>query len=150
MTHSVIKILEKYLSKYGWSFKKVSEKTIISGWQGQHRCFPLVISYCDTWISFEVNPLLKLEIDWEFWPELTAFALNLNASSRMIRLSMTEEGTLSLLLDIFSANLNFQDFSDALGVLGYYADYFYEEMTNKLDRVGFPDIDSLPSSLATN
>ena len=70
--------LESFLSNYGWAFKKVKDGVWRSGWQGAGRSYPLKISLCDTWLSFEIDPLVTMDIEWDSWPEISSFLLELN------------------------------------------------------------------------
>ena len=112
--------LESFLQNYGWSFKKVKERVWLTGWQGQSTSFPLKISLCDTWLSFEIEQLTGIEIDLESWPEISLFLLQLNHHCRMVKVSIGEAGGVCLVLEIFTSRIDYGDFSDALGVLGYF------------------------------
>ena len=129
-------VLESYLADYGWAFRKVSETNWVTGWQGGDRSYPLVLTLSDTWLSFEVKPFLKLSLDWDIWPELSLFLLELNHSSHMVKLVVDESGDICLHLEMFTNELIFSNFADSLGLIGYYCDQMYDQILNQLDRIG--------------
>ena len=129
-------ILESYLSDYGWGFRKVSPGHWVTGWSGRDRAYPLAVTLGDTWLSFQVRPFLRLAVDWDSWPELSLFLLELNHASHMVKLVVDERGDICLALEIFANHVAFSSFADALGVLGYYCDSLYEQIMGFLDRIG--------------
>ncbi len=130
-------MLECYLRDYGWSFRSNGPQSWLTGWQGQDRSYPLTVHLNDTWLVLNVNPFLKLNIDWESWPEISRYLLELNADCHMVKIVINQNGDIGLVLELLASNLAYSDFSDALGVLGYYADYLYDEILSQFDRIGF-------------
>lgn len=129
--------LETYLRDYGWSFRNESENSWVTGWQGQDRSYPLTIDLNDTWVILSVTPFLKLNIDWDSWPEISRYLLELNHQCHMVKIVINDCGDIALILEILASNLAYNDFSDALGILGYYADFLYDEILSQFDRIGF-------------
>ena len=136
MSRMTPELLESYLADYGWAFRKISRGHWVTGWQGRDRAYPLVLSLSDTWLSFQVKPFLRLAVDWENWPELSQFLLEMNHSCHMVKLVVDDRGDVGLSLEIFANNMVFPNFADALGVLGYYCDYLYEQILGQMDRIG--------------
>lgn len=137
MSMRMVTALQDYLDRYGWDYVKKSDYHIATGWQGEHRSFPLAIEISDTWVTFRVQPLLNLDIDWDSWPEIAAGLLEMNDSTSMANLSKDSDGRIVLSLDTFSADLSFDRFSDVIGIIGYYAENLYDQLLTTLDNVGF-------------
>ena len=135
--------LESYLGKYGWDFVKKTEKRIITGWQGDNRSYPLTIETSDTWVSFKVKPFLNLNIDWDSWPEIAVQLMEINDSTSMVKLSIDPDGNIVLGLDVFLSDLNYDRFSEALGVVGHYTELLYDEFLTVLDNIGYRYCESL-------
>ena len=130
-------LLDSFLEQYDWISKRDREDRWLTGWEGEDRSYPLAIQLSDTWISFQVSPFLKLGLDWESWPEISHFLLELNHLSHMAKLSIDSQGDIHLSLEVFTSSIDYDKFCDTLGVLAYYADFFYNEILNKMDHVGF-------------
>lgn len=130
--------VELYLQKYGWSFHDGDdENTWIAGWQGETHAFPLVIELCDTWLSMTVSPLMNLGVDWNSWPEISRILLEMNNDCKLVKLGIDENGEISLSLQFFTEEVPYEEFSDGLGVIGYYTEQIYEELSHLLSEVGF-------------
>ena len=124
-------ILESYLRRYGWEWfvsYKNDAKIWCTGWQSEIKSFPLNISFTDTWILFEVDPFIPLEYETQK-DKLYRALMELNNDIQLVKLSISEFGNVSLKLQLFS-NISYQDFSNALGVLSYYADLLYANLVD--------------------
>jgi hypothetical protein len=53
-----------------------------------------------------------------------------------VQVSLSESGDLCLCYDVFQENLDFDGFSSALGVLGYYCDILTKEIAELIDFHG--------------
>ena len=135
--------LEDFLGRYGWDYIKKSDNCLVTGWQGEHRSYPLRIEVSDTWVSFKVQPFLNLTIDWDSWPEIAMYLLEMNDGTSMAKVSLDDEGRIVMSLEVFSQDLSFERFSDVLGVLGHYAEILYDDLLSTLDNVGYRYCESL-------
>ena len=143
MSHQLNHSLENFLGRYGWDYVKKNEQRLVTGWQGENRSYPLHIEVNETWISFKVQPFLKLDIDWDSWPEIAMHLMELNDGTSMVKLSIDSDGRIILNLDIFVDDLSFERFSNVLGVIGHYADSLYDDLLTVLDNVGYRYCESL-------
>ena len=132
MDQGVSEIVESYLNQYGWSFRSVDARRWLTGWQGMERYFPLQIVACDSWITFCIKPLIDWHEKWENSRELAHFLLELNDQCPMIKLHLDEAGDICLGLSVFAAHLDYENFYNAVGLLGYYADYLFTEILNRI------------------
>jgi hypothetical protein len=130
-------IIETYLKRYGWSYHADGQSCWMTGWQSEARAYPLIISLNDTFVSLTVAPLMKLGLEWDAWPEIMRYILDLNHDCRMVKLGIDEFGDLTLSLYAFSGRLTYEEFADALGVVGHYAERVFDEMYRHLDAIGF-------------
>jgi hypothetical protein len=128
--------VEQYLETYGWSFHAESDLKWVTGWQGEQRSYPLTISLTETWILLQVKPLLRADVEWENWGEVLRHMLELNNDCHMVRLSLDEYGDIILSMQLFSTLMPYDEFSDALGVLGHYAEILYEDLAARLSELG--------------
>jgi hypothetical protein len=128
--------ISHYIQQYGWTFYNESASVWVTGWQSEKRAYPLTIELCDTWIRFVVRPFIKLEIEWLQWPEVMQFLLSLNDTCRLVRLGIEDDGSVSLSMDALARGFTFEHFSDALGIVGYYAEHLFELIFKKIMEQG--------------
>ena len=135
--------IESYLIDYGWNFRRLTPEHWQTGFQGKERQFLLHIFLSETWVSLNIPIYLDLAIDWESWPEIAKYLLELNHGSSMLRLSLCDSGRISLSLEVFTAQLSYEIFCTSMGLMGFYADWFYDEILNRLDSLGYRYTDKL-------
>src|SRR5690348_13734872 len=101
MVRLEIETLEEYLKTYGWEYHPGQGSAFVTGWQGEKRAYPMKIILAETWILMQVKPLMRLGIDWDSWPELSRYLLELNNDCQLIKLVIDEFGELTLALQVF-------------------------------------------------
>ena len=129
--------LESYLAAYGWVYDSFAEQQWKTGFHGESSHFPLVIILSDTWLSFHIDPLIDLHIDWESWPEIALFLLELNTRHPMVKVGVSSHGQIELSLDVLNRAMDYDNFCLVLSLLGFYADLLYDEILSSLDLLGF-------------
>lgn len=130
--------IHQYLRDYGWSFQPVSNTCVITGWQGKCGRFPLEINLSETWIQFKVSPLIHFEFRSKPYAELARFLLQLNISTRLVKISMEQTGDVEISMEVFHHNFDYQHFCRALGILAYYADAILDEVVAKYSSLSKP------------
>ena len=123
--------IETYLTRYGWAFDTISSHQWLTGWQGRYKVYGLSISASLSMISMKVDRYWDPRIDWEERADLLRYVCDINAQTPMVKLGIEKDGTISLLLQLWGTDLSYKDFSQALGLIGYYADSLFEELTLK-------------------
>ncbi len=137
MQASMVTNIQQYLRDYGWTFQPVNDQSLLTGWQGKNGRFPLEININETWIQLRVSPLIHLEFRGKPYAELARFLLQLNVSTRLVKISMERGGDIEISMEVFRHNFDYQQFCRALGILGYYADTIFDEIAlhySKLSR----------------
>ncbi|MBC7532368.1 MAG: YbjN domain-containing protein, partial [Oligoflexus sp.] len=151
MNRCTSEMLESFLADYGWAFRREGDgngnrdgsgmwKT---GFRGEEQIFPLSIIMTETWISFIVQPFVELSVDWDSWPEISRLLLELNARATMAKFSISLEGRIELSIEVLNAAFTYDSFSLTMGLLGYYADSYYDEILSDLDVIGYRYSESL-------
>lgn len=131
-----IDVIEGYLLEYGWTFHRSGGLTWMSGWQGERQTFPLTVQLTETWLLLEVCPLIRIDLDWDHWPEIWKTIMTLNHDCKLVKATLNYRGDLCLQLELFCRELSYDTFSDALGILGHYAETFTDEIAAKLNESG--------------
>lgn len=129
-------VLEKYLKTYGWSFRTNGQGVWMTGWASEKRSYPLRIILDESFITLNVQPLLKLDVDLEAYPELAVTLLEVNQHCHLVKIAIDEVGDIVLSLSLVSEFFSYELFSTSIGLLGYYSDYLYDEITSFFDRLG--------------
>tara|TARA_B100001094_G_C18147003_1_gene781378 strand:- start:29 stop:463 length:435 start_codon:yes stop_codon:yes gene_type:complete len=127
--------VEDYLAAYGWNFRRHGRGVWISGWSSDERSFPLRVTWSESFIDLMVQPLYKLEFDWEAYPEVATWLLELGHQYSMIKITIDEIGDLVMSLSLVNHNLDAISFSTSLGIIGHYADRVYGEIADALDQL---------------
>lgn len=143
MERCTSQMLEAFLADYGWVFRSAGENEWLTGFEAEECSFPLRISLTETWISFQIQPFLGIKIDWECWPEISRWLLDLNHTSPLVKLSINAEGFIELNLDVLNMGFQYDGFCTILGLIGFYADMFYDDILSHLDLIGFRYSESL-------
>lgn len=130
-------LLESFLLDYGWSFRREGAGLWKTSFHGEAQLFPLSIIMTDNVLSFVIQPFVELSVDWESWPEISRLLLELNARATMAKFSISGEGRIELSIEVLNSALSFDSFSLTMGLLGYYADTYYEEILSDLDQMGY-------------
>lgn len=121
-----------FLERYGWTFHALGPNRWVSGWQSDKRSYPLSIELSATWVSFEVTPFMKLDIDWDSWPDIMRFLLELNHDSQMVSLGLDKDHQLVLQTQLLTESLTYEAFADTISLIGFYAESIYDAI---IDRV---------------
>ena len=129
--------VQRYLEEYGWRYHSNHENCWLTGWQSEKRAYPLIVTLNDSWICFQVAPMLKLGVEWNSWPEIMRYILELNDECRLVKLGIDSFGDISMSLYLFTSYINYEQFSDAIGVIGHYSEKIYDEIHSYLDSIGF-------------
>lgn len=135
--------LESFLVDYGWAFRREGDGLWKTGFRGEEQIFPMSIILTDNFVSFVVQPFVELAIDWESWPEISRLLLELNARATMAKFAISREGRIELSIEVLNASFDFESFTLTMGLLGYYADAYYDEILSDLDHLGYRYTESL-------
>lgn len=125
--------VETFLTRYGWKFTKSTRDVILTGWTSDLRSYPLRIIVDEAFLTLQVQPFLKMEIDLSAFPEVATQLLELNYHSLLVKVSVDDIGDIVLSTSLLREDLSFEDFSAVLGVLAHYADQIFDEMDQILE-----------------
>lgn len=143
MNRCTSELLESYLLDYGWSFRREGKGLWKTSFRGEEQLFPLSIIMTDNIVSFIIQPFVELTVDWESWPEISRLLLEWNARATLAKFSLSGDGRIELSIEVLNNAFSYDSFSLTMGLLGYYADAYYEEILNDLDTMGFRYSESL-------
>jgi len=124
-------IIDSYFEQYGWSYNREPDSNNwTTGFRGDVSSFRIFVKLTDNWIYFTIIPFIIAPKDPERTRRLNWHLLRLNREINMAKLCLDEDNDVVLTVELPGENLDYSEFSDALGALCYYADDAYLEMLN--------------------
>ena len=119
--------IESYFEKYGWTYERLDETHFLTGFSSEViDSFAIYISLTPSWVYFAIAPFVQAPTDAECEHKLYRHLLRLCQQINMAKFSVDADGDVILTVELPRENLDYSEFSDALGALSYYADQTYE------------------------
>lgn len=123
--------IDGYFEQYGWTYsREPGSNSWTTGFRGDVSNFRLFVKLTDNWIYFTIIPFVIGPKDPECANRLHWHMLRLNREINMAKFCLDEDNDVVLTVELPCENLDYSEFSDALGVLCYCADDMYLEMLN--------------------
>ena len=132
MDSAVSQTIESYLDHYGWAFRPIKQGQWLTGWQGEQRYFPLGVSVCESWLTLTIKPFVEWHDGWNRTRDIANYLMKLNNYCPMVKFALDEQGDICLSLSLLLSHLGFEEFSNSIGILGYYAESLHEEIENRI------------------
>lgn len=129
--------LRGFLEAYGWQYDSIGEKSLVTGWKGEDREYPLSMTVNETMVNFDVNPLIYIDIEWLKWPELSAFLLELNDEIQLVKIAISDEGSVVLSASALTLGFGYEQLTNYLEIIGYYCDVIFGEIIVKMQECGY-------------
>ena len=120
--------LGEYFEKYGWAFRQTGESGFVTWFRGDVSTFRISVNVTKDWVYFSISPFVVVPKEPECERKLHKHLLLLNHEMNMAKFTIDEEGDVILTVEFPSENLDYSEFSDALGVLSYHADDTYAKV----------------------
>jgi hypothetical protein len=117
--------LEGYFEQYGWSYTREGENDFRTGFRGDVAAFRIAVRLAGNWVYFSISPFVIAPQDPECERKLYKRLLRLNHEINLAKFTVDRDGDVILTVELPSENLDYGEFSDALGALAYYADDNY-------------------------
>lgn len=130
--------IDGFFEKYGWTYQRDTPDVWRTGWRGDVASFRMFIKLTENWIYFTISPFVVAPKKPECKEKLYFHLLRLNRDINMAKFCIDSDGDLVLTVELPCANLDYEEFSDAIGALCYYADDTYLEMLNLAQNAGAP------------
>ena len=122
-----IDTIESYFEQYGWTYERLDDEHFLTGFSSDViDTFAIYITLTPNWVYFAIAPFVEAPKDPECERRLYGHLLRLCQQINMAKFSVDSEGDVILTVELPRENLDYSEFSDALGALSYYADQTYE------------------------
>jgi hypothetical protein len=120
--------LEGYFEQYGWSYQRTVDTTFRTVFRGDISSFVIHVRIAGDWVYFSIAPFVVTPQNTECERKLYRHLLKLNHEMNMAKFTVDADGDVILTVELPSENLDYSEFSDALGALAYYADDNYSQV----------------------
>lgn len=117
--------IESYFEQYGWSHERTGEFDFRTGFRGDVSLFRILVRLTENWVYFSISPFVIGSQDPACEHRLYKHLLKLNHEINMAKFTVDKDGDVILIVELPAENLDYSEFSDALGALAYYADDNY-------------------------
>lgn len=118
--------IESYFKEYGWTYERMDDTHFLSGFDSEViDTFPIYITLSPSWVYFAIIPFVSAPEDPECERALYQHLLRMCQEINMAKFSIDPDGDVVLAVELPRENLDYSEFSDALGALSYYADQAY-------------------------
>jgi len=121
--------IRELLEAGGWPCDRITEDTWRSHIRGRTGSFPFFVrTDPDGYLTFAIVPFLKSPEDAARAEPLYQRLLQLNQSLWMAKFSIDDDLDVLLSVEYPTGELDRSEFDDALDVLSFYADKYYDEL----------------------
>lgn len=130
--------IDSFFEQYGWTFEKSGDDVWHTGFRGDVSSYRIFIKVTEHWVYFTIAPFVVAPKDEAFAHRLHWHLLRSNRDINMAKFCLDTGGDVVLTVEMPAENLDYSEFSDALGALSYYADDTYLEILNLAKTPGAP------------
>jgi hypothetical protein len=116
-----------YFQQYEWTYHQ-EETYFRTVFRGDVSSFTIHIRISGDWVYFSIAPFVVSPQDPECERRLYKHLLTLNHEMNMAKFTVDSDGDVILTVELPTENLDYSEFSDALGALAYYADDNYAQI----------------------
>lgn len=122
--------VEALLEKDGWPAERIAEDTWRSSFRGRAATFPVFVRVDRDggWVHFAVVPYLRSPEEPEKAHQLYTRLMQLNQQVLMAKFSIDDDLDVVLSVEYPIAEIDDNEFEDALDVLSYYAERHHAEL----------------------
>lgn len=110
-----------YFERYEWAADPFEGNAVLTGFAGETEQYTLFVNCTETWVVLAINPLIP-EIAVDCLPQLCAYLAELNFHMTLAKLSVSDDGSVVLSVELPNRNVSYEQFVVALETLCYYAE----------------------------
>lgn len=116
------------LTADGWPVEALSSTTLQCRFRGKARIFPMLVHVDDTFVTFAVLPYARAPEDPDDAEDLLCQLLRYNRQMNLAKFSIDEDDDVVLSVEYRLADLDPSEVRDAVDVVSFYADKYYEDV----------------------
>jgi putative sensory transduction regulator len=119
--------IESYFEQYGWGYERLDDTHLLTGFNSEVTdAFAIHVTLTSNWVYFTISPFVGAPKETASAHKLYKHLLRLCQQINMAKFTVDSDGDVTLTVELPRQNLDYDEFSDALGALSYYADQTYE------------------------
>jgi hypothetical protein len=119
--------IESYFDLFDWQYERLDDTHFLTGFRSQvTESFGIYITLAPNWVYFAIDSFVEAPQDPECERKLYGHLLRMCQQMNMAKFAVDDDGDIVLTVELPRENLDYSEFSDALGALSYYADQSYE------------------------
>ena len=119
-------MIESYFKRYEWNYERLDDTHFLTGFNSEVAdIFTIYVTLTPNWVYFAISPFMGAPEDPACERELYKHLLRLSQEINMAKFAVDPDGDIALTVELPRENLDYSEFSDALGALSYYADETY-------------------------
>lgn len=123
--------IDGYFEQYGWHYnREPGSNDWTTGFRGDVASFRIFVRLTEKWIYFTIIPFVIAPQDPQCASRLHWHLLRLNREINMAKFCLDEDNDVVLTVELPCENLDYSEFSDAIGAMCYYADEHYLKVLN--------------------
>ncbi|MBN1888419.1 MAG: YbjN domain-containing protein [Thermoflexales bacterium] len=131
-------VINGFFEKYEWTYQYDPPGVWNTGWRGDASSYRMFVKLTDNWIYFTIAPFVVAPKKDECKSKLYHTLLRLNRDINLAKFCLDSDGDVVMTVEMPCANLDYTEFSDAIGALCYYADDTYVELLNLATKPDAP------------
>ncbi len=121
-------IIDGFFERYGWKYRRKRPDLWQTGWRSSTSLFPMFVKLTRHWIYFTISPFVVGPKGLGHRGKLYHHLLRLNRDIDMAKFGVDNEGDVVLTVELPCANLDYEEFVDAIKALCHIADETYGEL----------------------
>ena len=119
--------IESYFDRFDWQYDRLDDTHFLTGFRSEVTdSFAIYITLAPNWVYFTISPYVEAPKNVTCEQKLYEHLLRLCQQMNMAKFTIDNDGDVVLTVELPRENLDYSEFSDALGALSYYADQSYE------------------------
>lgn len=120
--------IDSFFEQYEWTYERSGEDIWLTGFRGDVSSFRIFLKVTEHWVYFTIAPFVVAPKDEACSSRLNWHMLRLNRDINLAKFCLDADGDVVLTVELPTENLDYSEFSDALGALCHYADDTYLEI----------------------
>ncbi len=132
-------VIDGYFGRYGWRYQRtVGTAMWQTGWRSAVSLFPIFVKMTRYWIYFTIVPFVPTPQNSQCAERVQRHLLRLNRDINMAKFCIDSDGDVVLTVELPCANLDYEEFADAIKSLCQIADDTYAEVARLATNPGAP------------
>jgi hypothetical protein len=122
-------VIDAYFRRYGWTYSRAAPDVWLTGWRTGVSSFRMFVRLTRHWIYFTISPFVTGHQGPGHGERFYHYLLRLSRDIDMAKFCIDSDGDVVLTVELPCANLDYEEFADAIKALCHIADETYVELS---------------------